>query len=89
MATLAHVTILIFKIMCLLLLAPEPLVLEVEGEVALGAEPGMGNVVAFHSFPSCDLTNFCHNYLIFIVFLERGANIALISWISKLLPTEI
>ena len=41
----------------LLALRPETLGLEVEGEVALGAQLGMGNVVADHSLPSSNLTN--------------------------------
>ena len=61
----------------LLRLAPELLVLEVEGEIALGTQLGMGNIVAFHSLPSGYLTNFCHGFIFLIFcFIFRGARIS-------------
>ena len=73
----------------LLLLTPETLVLEIEGEIALGAQLGMGNIVAFHSLSSGDLTNFCHDLSFLIIFYKNFRNLSHLMLEGKLCPAFV
>ena len=69
----------------LLCLRPEFLGLEVEGEIALCAEFGVSDIVADHPLSSCDLTNFCHDIVTFLLIQNklRGTNFGINFLISK------
>lgn len=65
----------------LLFLGPETLVLEVDREVALGAQFGMSDIVALHSLSSCYLTNLCHSYTYLLIINELNK-------LEESLPTD-